>query len=124
MLLGFQATMVTCVAIAVNMLGPSSQFLPAEHRHGLLRLCRLATRTLRCGPGLTNLTKRTSNDNRVKIFGLQEGWTQFVSLMLYMVVSAEFPFEALCAVSACSLGSALFVSLVGQTIRGVNDLDF
>ena len=51
---------------------------------------------------------RTRNDNRVQTFGLQEGWTQFVSLMLYMVVSSDlFAFETLCAVSACALGSAL-----------------
>ena len=51
---------------------------------------------------------RTSEATRVKVFGMQDGWTQTVSLLLHAVASYDaLSFPVLCALSACALIGAL-----------------
>jgi hypothetical protein len=122
MLLGFQTAMVAFVALAVNVLQQPSSLLSASSSSSSssssfpwsVAVACFGCVVSRLGLWGVDLSlrqivqSRTRNANRVQTFGLQEGWTQFISLLLYMVVSSDaFAFETLCAMSACALGSAL-----------------
>ena len=104
-LLCFQCVAVMGVAVAAVCLGGT--------RLGILAMCVL---TVCSGLGLwgVDLTlrqlvqTRTDDETRVAVFGMQEGWTQVVSLLLFAIVSSDtFSFPSLCVLSAGALVASL-----------------
>ena len=101
--LAFQTIAVICVA-ATALLG-GAFMLP------VMCIFTVISRLGLWGVDLTLrqlVQTRTNERTRVSVFGMQEGLTQAVSLLLYAVVSSNaFSFPVLCALSACALLSAL-----------------
>ena len=119
-LLAFQVVMVTIVALSVNFAPTTVPMASASSGPSNFISLSVSMACVGCVVSRLGLwgvdlslrqivQLRTQSNNRVKVFGIQEGLTEFVSLLLYIVVSSNaFEFTTLCAMSACSLALALF----------------